>query len=686
MTMPPRIARDPIDNDELLITAIDTGDAPLIENLLSGALDPNKKLCNGYTPLAYLLYVYRQGGMHEDKVSQIRAAIEANEISRVHSNVTFSYSIKDDAVTPRTTKVAELLDRRSVWNESDVARQLRNWDRMDKLIWLHVGMTCGQFIITIFRKFAIEGSSEFDENLCRFITNSLRPTPYIGDQLLKQRDHGYSNGCMPSRYPKSTFLVFPCLVLATQAKMEERRQSHQEVTHALDQLWGESTGDCQPTGFLQLDHTLDETYYPSLSASRAVDLNKDQVMSRESQKNAKQVNGECTPILMVPQLWIWRTGRCVVTAYSMASPEANAEDPKYDQNFSFELQTNSPDLQIGLILAHHIESFGEKTRSADADTFSSPLDVFESAVLSCMADVDEYLSSPSDPGDKVKEYTFIHSIADVRHELIMIGEIIQEQYKIVETFLADAEREPPEAQSRPQVKATKTRDDTKQPTDEGVGLYIITETANGDTNTQRPAEESKAESVESYDTDEDCEWLKVEAALTQLQQYQNRIKKIDRNAERMEKSIQDKLKLKRAHTKIKDAHNSLILSMAVVGFTVITVIFAPLSFLTALFALEVQGFDNLKVTESLLDGSPTRVYSSGKLAGIFVGSEILTFAITGGAMWFSLWFLRRWEMIQEETHSLRKHIAKETPETPTTDHPNLGSREEKISNEAGEAV
>ena len=37
--MPPRIARDPIDNDELLITAIDTGDAPLIENLLSGAYD-----------------------------------------------------------------------------------------------------------------------------------------------------------------------------------------------------------------------------------------------------------------------------------------------------------------------------------------------------------------------------------------------------------------------------------------------------------------------------------------------------------------------------------------------------------------------------------------------------------------------------------------------------------------------
>jgi hypothetical protein len=107
--------------------------------------------------------------------------------------------------------------------------------------------------------------------------------------------------------------------------------------------------------------------------------------------------------------------------------------------------------------------------------------------------------------------------------------------------------------------------------------------------------------------------------------YQRRVKKPENDAVRVEKAVQDNLDLKRTYASIQnaesslqnakfsreDAHNSPILSTAIIGFTVITITFAPMAFLTALFALKIQDFEKLYISRS--EG----VYSSGKLTGIF---------------------------------------------------------------------
>jgi len=62
----------------------------------------------------------------------------------------------------------------------------------------------------------------------------------------------------------------------------------------------------------------------------------------------------------------------------------------------------------------------------------------------------------------------------------------------------------------------------------------------------------------------------------------------DRDVDRIEKTVQDQLTLKRAHVSIRDAHLSLILGVAVTGFTVITIIFTPLTFIVSLFALALD--------------------------------------------------------------------------------------------------
>ena len=104
----------------------------------------------------------------------------------------------------------------------------------------------------------------------------------------------------------------------------------------------------------------------------------------------------------------------------------------------------------------------------------------------------------------------------------------------------------------------------------------------------------------------------LERAINLVAGQQKRVRKIDGDAERTEKIVNDKLNLKRTYASIKDSHSSLLLSTAVIGFTVITIVFAPLSFVTALLALNIQGFDTLRSRND-----PDAPYKGGELGKIF---------------------------------------------------------------------
>jgi hypothetical protein len=109
-----------------------------------------------------------------------------------------------------------------------------------------------------------------------------------------------------------------------------------------------------------------------------------------------------------------------------------------------------------------------------------------------------------------------------------------------------------------------------------------------------------------------------------LDTYRKRVVKIDKDAEHIDKIIQDELNLKRtfasmqdARTGMQDAWNSLLLGWAVIGFTIITVLFAPIAFMTSLFALPIDSFLKHQVTSTDATGSPAAVYSSSYIAWTF---------------------------------------------------------------------
>jgi hypothetical protein len=225
---------------------------------------------------------------------------------------------------------------------------------------------------------------------------------------------------------------------------------------------------------------------------------------------------------------------------------------------------------LGLIIASLIEGFG-KRQYRQGVTYPPTLDLFEARVVNLLSEVRDYTKGPAN-GKAIRpvylqEHYFTHIISDVRSELAMIHHVLEQQEHILNNLLDDR---------APAAPAT------------------VNEESTGPADPRDPPD-----------------WTPVENARETLGQYKRRVKKIDGDAERIEKSIQDMLNLKRTHASIKDAHSSLIVSTAVIGFTVITIVFAPLAFLTALFALKIDGF------EKLYTSGKDAVFNSDKMGGIF---------------------------------------------------------------------
>jgi hypothetical protein len=77
-------------------------------------------------------------------------------------------------------------------------------------------------------------------------------------------------------------------------------------------------------------------------------------------------------------------------------------------------------------------------------------------------------------------------------------------------------------------------------------------------------------------------WSKIWRPQIQFVKFKRQIAKLDKDAERVERAIDRKLDLKAKHASINGAHSTAIMSVAVFGFTIITIIFTPLSFIMSI--------------------------------------------------------------------------------------------------------
>jgi hypothetical protein len=160
---------------------------------------------------------------------------------------------------------------------------------------------------------------------------------------------------------------------------------------------------------IHLERTLDEASYPGLSTDLLSKRNDDQVVARESARasGTQEDNTHTeTPILLVAQLWLWRLDNIILSAHSLTPESTLNDDPYLPKRHPLSLEDDAqsawdliayaqvPDLQLGLIIAAHIRRF-EQSYDRAGVTFLPTLEFFDSAVVSVLSDVDDYLGTES---------------------------------------------------------------------------------------------------------------------------------------------------------------------------------------------------------------------------------------------------------------------------------------------------
>ncbi|KAI1383028.1 uncharacterized protein F4822DRAFT_90190 [Hypoxylon trugodes] len=517
--------------------------------------------------------------------------------------------------------------------------------------WLHIPWTNGVIVFAILRR--LEQQSGLPDGEFSYSSWFRDPAVVAGNQDLNYRMPSYESnfGKRPNVHTPGPWfpyvsIVFPFIALRTKTSQRLARLKTSGSRAAVTNGFARSV--------IRFERTLDETYYPSLSAEALEARNEDQVVSREwvEIRDPDSDDGDPMPILMVPQLWIWRLHDHIVTASPteglLPGKDAYGEDVEFDRNVGSTESQYFKDMepkwmkwdswytgiQIGIIIARHITAFGE---SQAGGRFKSPLDIFERGVVRVLLDVEAYMD-PNRPSRPIieEEREFMHRITDIREELAMIQEILGQQREILERLIQDYEHYNPDSLSF-----------------------------------MDPGQDIR---------DPNAKWEIVKSSGTKLRGYQKRVDRIDKDAERIERVIQDQLSLKRTHASISDARSGLILSAAVAGLTIITIIFTPLAFMASLFALPLDRllsnqfeFNRPGGTDDANGTGSTAAYTTKYIAKWFTVVEFVSLATTSFLVALCLWFFGGTEILTAiwETHSRKTGIGRRTQSTIGEDLPDF---------------
>ena len=358
----------------------------------------------------------------------------------------------------------------------------------------------------------------------------------------------------------------------TIGRIERRKTEYNEVIKDFNYC---STSNFNYLG-LQCASTLDEYCHPSLDDETLADRNASQVLSRY-QHNLNEFPREERNIIIVPQLWIWTFDDRLFTAthksivaelFDLFSSVGNVETYKDEISSYFTtMRSSAPqsglfvDLLVGLIISECVNTLNARL---SIELSRSVFGVFENSISQLSAKVRKYTNSQALGKNSIDlEKLFIFQVSDIREELSMIQSVLDEQEQVWRQY----------------IKAKFPEFWTNPPEDQFVfPSHFDGKVLSALKNLERPQ--------------------------TQFAKYKRQIAQLDADAERVANSINLQLDLKSRHASLKEAHLATLMSSAVIGFTIITIIFTPLAFLVSLFALSVNHFQQHQSNSTLANGAP----------------------------------------------------------------------------------
>ncbi|EUC37893.1 hypothetical protein COCCADRAFT_1335 [Bipolaris zeicola 26-R-13] len=340
--------------------------------------------------------------------------------------------------------------------------------------------------------------------------------------------------------------------------------------------------------------TLDEYCCPALPKSMLDRRNGDQVLTK-----AENTDSYPKELVTVCQLWILQCTDGLITAHEPERESStNSSEPDFP-SWGHDCLAGDVKRYIGIMLSHFVDSLNRPSETGSGNPI---LNTFENFIASCAHGVDEYSRGEDvKKFDIDKERKFLHDIDDIRGELEMIKRVILQQEEVWKTFASNAW--PEHWTSGPEGHMV-VKDDEKR------------------------------------STQEEDEWQLILRTQSQFDRFRRRIAQLDEDAARMEKSIMAKLDLKQKHASLQESHATAVISAAVLGFTVITIIFTPLSFLTSLFALSIDRFQRNQVDFFIPDReneadftNRTRVYTTNYIGKWAATTVLVSNAIALLFMW-----------------------------------------------------
>lgn len=276
-----------------------------------------------------------------------------------------------------------------------------------------------------------------------------------------------------------------------------------------------------------------------------------------------------TSAVFIHQTWIWKIDNRVIATLPL--------EMKYDLH-SKGIFEKDGHVGIAFVLMYLVELFDKPS----GRTHTSLLKIYENELSIISEEVNWYMKSVLvEDIDIDQEKAFFHEISDLREELSMIKSVLAEQEEVWEEFMSTAW---PHQEQRQQQGYQSYAKETERGVPQIPGGFK-----------------------------NEAEWNAVWRPRVLFNKYRRRIAKLEEDAERVERNISTQLDLKQKHAALKEAHSTAIAGAMVFGFTIVTVIFAPLSFVAALFALPIDKFN-----EGKAGNQQEGVYSSnyvGKWSG-----------------------------------------------------------------------
>ncbi|KAH7322717.1 hypothetical protein B0I35DRAFT_476638 [Stachybotrys elegans] len=330
--------------------------------------------------------------------------------------------------------------------------------------------------------------------------------------------------------------------------------------------------------------------------------------------------------MTVPQAWIWRIGEDLIVAIPWLQNHIGYTKDfgsKYILNPLLKISGVSTDHIIGLLLTELITSLD---RPNIAGYYEPILTVFAKEIATISVNVDEYIRDSNIGNITVEmEKGFVHDISDIREELSMMNRVLSQQEEIWREFALDAW---PDAENWP----------------EGVnGRFILKKDRTSAHHRDAPGDTTSSESDNLNDRKIAEIRRQIEKPQYVIAKFKRRIADLDEDAERVEKSIQIRLDLVQKHLALRETRSMSVMSASVFAFTIITIIFTPLSFATSLFALSVDEFARHQIT---IPDREDPVYGTGYIVASLLSIEISALIITVVAILASLKYFLRMDIKQ----------------------------------------